>query len=117
MAHHTETGKKGEALARVYLEQNGFIILHCNWRYSHYEIDIIASKNNTLHFIEVKTRRTTTYGYPEESVSGTKRKSLLKGAEEFLYQNPGWTRIQHNILSISLIRNSPPEYFFIEDIM
>ena len=39
--------------------------MYCNWRFKHYEIDIIALKNEIIHFIEVKTRQTTTFGYPE----------------------------------------------------
>ncbi len=44
MANHNTTGKTGEALALVYLQQHSFNILHANWRYSYYEIDIIAER-------------------------------------------------------------------------
>ena len=57
MAEHLEVGKEGEELAANWLQQNGYEILHRNWRHSHYEIDIIASKENILHIIEVKLRR------------------------------------------------------------
>lgn len=116
MAGHNHTGKTGEQMAIEYLRMQGFSILHTNWRYSHYEIDIIASKNNMLHFIEVKTRRNTTFGYPEESVSKKKIKNLLNGADEYLHQNPGWKKVQYDVLSISMLKNQPIEYFFIEDV-
>lgn len=113
---HLDTGKKGESLAAAYLQQQGYSILHRNWRHSHYEIDIIAVKADILHFIEVKTRRTATFGYPEESVSRKKFQCLQNAAVAFQYRHPGWKRIQYNILSITLLKNKPPEYFLIEDV-
>ena len=85
------------------------------WRYSHYEVDIIAAKNDILHFIEVKARRSKAFGNPEESVTKKKIENLMKAAEEFLYQFPQWKRIQFNILSINII-NDQPEFFLIEDV-
>jgi len=116
MATHNETGKKGEALAVDWLKLVGFTIMHQNWRHSHYEIDIIAIKENILHFIEVKTRRSHRFGFPEESVSKKKMHHLMQAAEEFMYQQPGWKRIQYDILSIILLNKKEPEYFLIEDV-
>ena len=45
MAKHTDTGKVGEELAVNYFSQNGYVILHKNWRHSHWEVDIIATKD------------------------------------------------------------------------
>ena len=116
MAHHNTTGQKGEKMAAKYFEEKSFIILHQNWRHSHWEVDIIAAKENVLHFIEVKTRRTKKFGYPEEDVSKKKVINLINASEEFLYLHPEWKRIQFDILSINLLRNEPAEYFFIEDV-
>ena len=99
-----------------YFVEKGFTILHQNWRHSHWEVDIIASLNNVLHFIEVKTRRTKKFGYPEEDVSKKKVINLINASEEFLYLYPQWKRIQFDILSINLLRNEPAEYFLIEDV-
>jgi putative endonuclease len=115
MAHHNITGNLGEEMAVNYLTGKGYDILHRNWRHSHCEIDIIATFKNKLHFIEVKTRRTNTFGYPEEDVSKRKMKYLMSSAEEYLYRNPGWKLIQFDILSITLNNNSA-EYFLIEDV-
>ena len=116
MAIHNVRGKQGELQAVAYFLQRGYTILHCNWRYRYYEIDIIASREEKLHFIEVKTRHTLTYGYPEESVTRKKFASLKKGAEAFLNSHPGWERIQYDILSISKIGSKPDEYFLLEDV-
>jgi len=116
MAHHHATGTLGEKMAIEYLAGKGFVILHQNWRYSHWEIDVIASFNETLHFIEVKTRRTKKFGYPEEDVTKKKLGNLINASEEFLYLYPVWKRIQFDILAISILRDAPVEFFFIEDV-
>lgn len=116
MAEHNLTGKSGEALAVAYLKRMHFDILHTNWRHSYYEIDIIASKNDILHFIEVKTRRSLKFGYPEESVSDKKIENLMNGADAFLSASPQWKKIQFDILSVLLRNHQDPEYLFIEDV-
>ena len=80
MAAHNDKGKQGEQLAADYFSTRGYEILQQNWRYRHWEIDIIASRNNMLHFIEVKCRSSSGSGFPEESISKKKIKNLvLKG--------------------------------------
>jgi putative endonuclease len=115
MSRHLQTGKRGEQLAADWLKHYGFCILHINWRHSHYEIDIIAEKSEILHFVEVKTRSGNQYGNPEESVSQTKFTNLINAAEEFLYQNQQWKKVQFDILSISYV-NGYVEYYLIEDV-
>ena len=116
MAHHHSTGVLGEKMAIGWLVNKGFKILHQNWRHGHWEVDIIASKDNVLHFIEIKTRRSRKFGFPEEDVTKKKVINLMNASEEFVLQNPDWKQIQFDILSITLLKNEPVEYFFIEDI-
>ncbi|MEO6611739.1 MAG: YraN family protein [Chitinophagaceae bacterium] len=116
MASHIELGKKGEELAVSWLEQNGYELLHRNWRYSYYEIDIVARKGIFLHFVEVKTRNPSPVGYPEDAVTKKKFKRLQRAADQYLFLNPGHAWIQYNILSIILHGEKEPEYFFIEDV-
>jgi len=116
MAAHNELGKKGEELAVAWLIQRGYELLFQNWRHSHLELDIIASKEEVLHFIEVKSRTNQKFGYPEESVSDQKMQHLLDAAEEFVYQHPQWNHIQFDILSICLDKLGKAEYYLIEDI-
>jgi len=103
-------------MAVDYLLQRDFTILHRNWRWSRYEIDVIALKDQVIHFVEVKTRRSLAFGYPEESVSKKKIERMLKSAREFQIQYSEWRQIQYSILSIILLRNQAPEFFFIEDV-
>ncbi|MEO8763343.1 MAG: YraN family protein [Ginsengibacter sp.] len=116
MAHHNATGALGEKMALKYLSERRYVILHQNWRHGNWEVDIIASLNETVHFIEVKTRRTKKFGYPEEDVTKKKLTNLINASEEFLFLYPTWKRIQFDILSISMLRNIPVEFFFIEDV-
>jgi len=116
MAAHNDLGKKGEALAIDWFMQQGYEILNKNWRHSHYEVDIIACKHSVLHFIEVKARRSSQFGYPEESVGKKKMQNLMNAADEFLNQFPVWKRIQFDVLSISLKKDGKHEFFLIEDV-
>lgn len=116
MAHHNDTGMFGEKIAAKYLSEKGYIILHQNWRHGHWEVDVIAALNNTLHFIEIKTRRTEKFGFPEDDVSEKKIKNLINASEEFLFLNPEWKLIQFDVLSITILKGKPVEFFFIEDV-
>jgi putative endonuclease len=116
MAEHNDTGKIGETLAATWFEEKGYCILHKNWREKNLEVDIIASKNKMLHFIEVKTVTTLKYGNPEEKISRKKIKNLLDAAEAFLFQYPQWQRIQFDVLAITMQKDNAIEYFLIEDV-
>lgn len=115
MSQHNDTGKKGEELSLDFLSRNGFAILHKNWRYRHWEIDVIAEKDGILHFIEIKTRTSESFGFPEENITKKKIQYLMNAATEFLYINPEWKRIQYDALSV-LLKNNNVEYYLIEDI-
>jgi putative endonuclease len=116
MATHNNTGKIGEALANTWFQERGYEILHKNWRVKNLEVDIIASKNNILHFIEVKTVSTLKFGNPEEKVSTKKIKNLIDASEAFLFQYPNWKRIQFDVLSITMQKENETAYFLIEDV-
>jgi putative endonuclease len=116
MASHNQLGKEAEQMAVNYLVKNGYEILYCNWRYSHYEIDIIARKNELLRIIEVKALKTSQLRYPEESVTKKKFKHLLKAADEFLFQHQEYRHVQFDILSITMSPEKEPEFFLIEDV-
>ena len=116
MAGNLYTGNSGESLAVEYFLEKGYEILYRNWRYKRLEVDIIASRNGMLHFIEVKTRTSTKFGYPEENVSAKKIKFLIDASAEFLYINPQWKRIQFDVLSVVINPCAEVIYFLIEDV-
>jgi len=116
MASHNKLGVEGEKMAEQWLKTKGYDILHRNWRYSYYEIDIIAMKNNVLCFVEVKARKSSSFGFPEESVTRKKFKRLQRAADEYLYRHPGHKWIQFHIFAITLYPDREPEYFLLEDV-
>ena len=116
MATHNETGRLGESLAAAYFEQRGYTLLHKNWRHRNWEVDIIATRNGMLHFIEVKTASSLQYGHPEEKVDTKKIRYLINASEEFLFQQPQWKRIQFDVLAITMLPGKEIEYFLIEDV-
>ncbi len=69
---HIRTGQRGEQAAVMYLYQQGYTILHKNYRYKRAEIDIIALKEMVMVFVEVKTRTSSIFGYPELAVGPKK---------------------------------------------
>ena len=116
MAEHNLFGKEGEQLAEAYLIEKGYQILHRNWKYSFYEIDIIALKNSILHIVEVKIRSSNVFGLPEEAVTKKKFRRLLNAADEFLFQHPEYRHVQYDILAINKYRNEPIDFFLLEDV-
>jgi putative endonuclease len=125
MALHIELGKEGEEMAVKWLRERDYTILHCNWRYSYYELDIIAIKTHTsgrqgprefLHFIEVKSRKAGSLGLPEDSVTKKKFKNLQRAADQYLLLHPGHQWIQFDILAITIGGKGGTEYFLIEDL-
>ena len=75
IAQHNELGHKGEAIALQFLKNHNYVVLERNWRWQKAEVDLICKKNDVLIIIEVKTRSSTNYGSPNESV--TERKEQL----------------------------------------
>jgi putative endonuclease len=116
MATHNDLGKLGEELAIGWLKRHGHQILYQNWRYSHYELDLVTLKKETLHIVEVKLRTSTQFGMPEQAVSRKKYRDLMKAADEFLTQHLQYRYVQLDILSISKINGGEWEYFLIEDV-
>jgi putative endonuclease len=116
MAEHNTFGKEAEEMAAQWLVQNGYLLLHRNWKYRNFELDIVATKNNFLHFFEVKARHYSPFGHPEDSVRKKKFRNLKRAADQYLFLNPGHRWIQYNILAITLFRNKEPEFFLLEDV-
>ncbi len=101
MAQHIKTGKTGEAFAIEYLKQNKYAIREQNYRYKKAEVDIIAQQENVLVFVEVKTRHSNTFGYPEEFVSEQKRNLFLLAADEYIYIINWQHDIRFDIIAIT----------------
>ena len=77
-------GKRGEELAADYLWAAGCSIVTSNYRCPWGEIDLIARDGDELAFVEVRTRRTTTFGTPRESITRRKANHLVAAAQHYL---------------------------------
>jgi putative endonuclease len=86
--HNQLIGKWGEDCAADYLEQKGYLILARNVRTPEGEIDLIAQKEGSLVFVEVKTRTDNQRGYPEEAVTEEKMEHMNNSAEHYLESHP-----------------------------
>ena len=81
-----KTGKVGEQKALLFLIEKNYKIIDTNWRYQKCEIDIIASKNEELIFIEVKTR--TNSIIPQENlISIAQQKRITYAADFYIKKN------------------------------
>jgi putative endonuclease len=80
----TDLGRRGEELAVRFLESRGWRVVARNFRRTEGEVDIVASRGGVLSFVEVKTRRTPTYGLPGEAVTARKRARIRRLAVRFL---------------------------------
>lgn len=116
MHRNRQTGQDGENLTCDYLIAKGYSLIARNWRFRHWEADIIAAKNGILHFIEVKTRYSQRYGRPEESITREKMNHLRDLAREYQYRHPGWKYIQFDVVAITLVDQQVKEIFMIEDV-
>lgn len=81
------TGEVGERFTEEYLKKHGYKILERNYRKPYGEIDIIAHKDNTIAFVEVKTRHINSLTQPYEAVDFKKQKRLIKTAAAYLSEN------------------------------
>src|SRR5215831_6638182 len=82
---HLRRGSRGEKLACRYLKRNGYKILFRNFRgRSGGEIDVVCRDDDTLVFVEVKTRGSEDFGRPLVAVDRPKRKRISRGALAWL---------------------------------
>ncbi|MGD8732125.1 MAG: YraN family protein [Anaerolineales bacterium] len=85
-------GSWGEKEAVHYLESKGYMILERNFNVLEGEIDVIAEKEDCIHFVEVKTRSSNRCGSPEQSLDLKKQRRLLRAGFEYLDRHliEGW---------------------------
>ena len=77
------TGRLGELIACEFLGKNGYDIVETNYRCTEGEMDIVAMQEETLVFVEVRTKKSRLYGSPEESITQTKKERLRAIAERY----------------------------------
>ncbi|QDY82169.1 YraN family protein [Paenibacillus polymyxa] len=96
-------GAMGEEAAALFLENLGYRILERNWRCRSGEIDLIAKQEHILVFIEVRSRSSSRYGTPAESVTARKITQVRQTAAVYLHMNRmGEAPIRFDMISVRL---------------
>jgi putative endonuclease len=103
-----ELGVQGEEIASTYLTRLGYKILKKNYRCPVGEIDVIAQDKKTIVFVEVKTRTSTKFILPYESVNIRKQKKIREVAQWYLQdQNVLDSEVRFDVVSIVIQKNGP----------
>ena len=85
MAVHNDIGHRGEDIASNYLQEQGYCILERNWTNgARKEIDIIATKDDVVVFVEVKTRKVGSATTPVSAVDARKQRRIVLSADSYI---------------------------------
>jgi putative endonuclease len=117
LSEHLRLGARGEKLACAFLRRGGYKILYRNFRARHGgEVDIVCRDDDTLVFVEVKTRTREDFGRPVEAVNAAKRKLISRGALAWLQllDNPD-ILVRFDVVEIVLAEGGQPHFDLIRD--
>jgi putative endonuclease len=108
-------GAIGEQAAVDYLRQNGFMIVERNYRVGRSEVDIIASRYDELHFVEVKTRKFSSMTAPEEAINEQKMRAMRRAASAYMAQHRSVLEPKFSLIAIDIIGDRVESLRFVED--
>lgn len=111
MARHNDLGEWGEQLAADMLIEEGFAVIERRWRMSHCEIDIIAVKDDTVVFAEVKTRADIDVD-PLEAVDRRKVARMVAAAEVYLRTHDAPYQVRFDLFAV----NGTPDNYVIDHV-
>ncbi len=112
----TTIGNYAEDAAVDYLRREGFMILERNWRSGQLEIDIIAQRWDTIHFVEVKSRAIGGWSSPEEAIDKRKINALRRGARAYLAYHRIALQYQFDMVAVETLQGKIEELRYIERI-
>jgi putative endonuclease len=115
MAEHIDLGKRGEQIAKEYLQKKGYKILKSNYRVGNAEVDLIAEYKRQTIFIEVKTRMQSKFGTPELAVTEEKRRNMKKVARGYIQHNKLQGEVRFDIISITFSNKNDYELMHFDD--
>lgn len=114
MTEKIKRGAEGEQLAVALLEEKGYQVLERNYRHRRSEIDLIVRRENWLVFVEVKTRTSSAFGFPEEFVDSKQKSRILEGADYYQYITDWKGNVRYDIVAVNL-EQPEPQLLHIED--
>ena len=112
-----QSGTVGENVAEQYLTANGYRILGRNLGCRYGEIDMVAQQGDKLFFVEIKRRRTRTFGQALEAVPLKKQHRIRRTAEYLLLKNCDWAKMVpfFSVLAIDEDDNGDMKIEFLKD--
>jgi len=115
--HRSRLGREAEEVAARYLQSRGWAIVGTNVRSGRREVDIVASKDGVLAFIEVKCRRGRRYGHPLEAITAAKRKEIARVAGAWLAEHrlPRGTTVRFDAVSVVWPPGEEPQVHHLQD--
>ena len=105
---HLLQGYEGEQLALLHLKRLGYRIICRNYRCPLGEIDIIAQRQDVLVFVEVKSRRSQTFGSPKQAITPAKQHKLSQVAWHYLQKHDlTEAKARFDVVTVSGLEESP----------
>jgi putative endonuclease len=95
-----ETGARAEKIAVEFLQQQGFVIRHTNWRIGHKEIDIVAEKDGRIHVVEVRSLNSSFFQQPYQSIDRQKQRHLIAAAHAYILRHNLTMEVQLDVVSV-----------------
>jgi putative endonuclease len=114
---HLRLGARGEKLACTFLRREGYKILARNFRGRRGgEVDIVCRDDDTLVFVEVKTRTREDFGRPAEAINAAKQKLIARGALAWLQllDNPD-ILVRFDVVEVIIAGNGEPRIELVRD--
>jgi putative endonuclease len=94
MAKNQLIGQWGEKIAEKFFEEKGYVVIERNFRTPYGELDLIVRNLEGIVFVEVKTRTSDTFGFPETAITKIKKSHMIQSAEAFMQSyaeiSSGW---------------------------
>jgi putative endonuclease len=101
--HRQELGIQGENLACAELERLGYAIVERRYRSRFGEIDIVATDDGTVVFVEVKTKTSGSFGDPVEEVTPQKQRQIISMGEEYYsFRCSRQTQCRFDVVAVDL---------------
>jgi putative endonuclease len=102
MTEKQNFGRRGEALALAFYQENRYIILEKNWQSNHLEVDIIAKNEKYIVFCEVKTRSGNLLAEPHSSVTVQKQRNLIHAANHYILKHHITLEVRFDVIAVIL---------------
>lgn len=93
-------GRDGENIAADYLQKKGYTIIDRNYRYSHFELDIICQLGDLLVVVEVKMRARNSILSPAASISRQKQSHILRATNAYIQKNRWLGEVRLDVIAI-----------------